>query len=71
MRRAFVTLSTVAFALSTFAALESVSAKPAGGKTTLGCMIGKEKYDAGIGKCVPGKPVKMSSKAKKMAKKAM
>ena len=64
MRKALVTLSTVAFALSAFATLEVASAASAPKLSKLGCMVGKEKWDASIGKCVPGAPVKKAKAAK-------
>ena len=67
MRKALVALSTVAFALSAFATIETASA--ADKTTKMGCMVGKQKWDASVGKCVDGAPVKKAA-AKKAAPKA-
>jgi uncharacterized membrane protein len=68
MRKAFIALSTVAFALGTFSAIEVASAAAA--KTTAkGCIIGKQKWNAVDAKCVDAKPVKKAAK-KAAAKKA-
>ena len=69
MRKALVTLSTVAFALSAFATIEMASAAEPK-MTKMGCKVGSEKWDASIGKCVPGAPVKKAKAAKAKAPKA-
>lgn len=33
-------------------------------KTKMGCIVGKEKWDASAGKCVAAKPVKKAAKKK-------
>ena len=64
MRRALVSLTAVAFAISAFAAVDTASAAK---MSKMGCMVGKEKWDASAGKCMAAKPVKKA--AKKTAKK--
>ena len=56
MRKALVALTAAAFALGTFGVIETASAAKA--KTTAkGCIIGKQKWNAGEGKCMDAKPV--------------
>lgn len=43
-----------------FATTAEAAARPAGKPTKTGCVIGLEKWDAGAGRCVAAKPVKMS-----------
>jgi hypothetical protein len=63
MRKAFIALSTVAFAIGTFGAIEVASAAKA--KTTAkGCIVGKQKWDASDSKCVEAKPVAKAAKKK-------
>jgi hypothetical protein len=66
MRKAFIALSTAAFALGTFGAIETASAAAAK-KTAKGCIVGKQKWDASAGACVDAKPVKKAAAAKKKA----
>jgi hypothetical protein len=56
MRKIIIALSAVAFAAGA-SGIEAYAAK-APAKTTLGCVKGKEKWDASTGKCVAAKPVK-------------
>ena len=67
MRKALVGLTAVAFALGAFAAVDTVSAAAAK-MSKMGCVIGKQKYDASAGKCMDATPVKKVSK--KVMKKA-
>ena len=69
MRKALVTVSTIALAFGAFATIETASAAPKMSK--MGCMIGKQKWDATQGKCIDAKPVqhvmhKPKAKAKTM-----
>ena len=67
MRKSLVAVSTVALALAAFATLETASAAPKMSK--MGCMVGKQKWDASQGKCVDAHPVKhVMHKAKSKAK---
>jgi hypothetical protein len=64
MRKAFIALSTVAFAVGTFGAIEVASAAKA--KTTAkGCIVGKQKWNAVDAKCVDAKPVAKAAAKKK------
>jgi hypothetical protein len=64
MRKAFIALSTVAFAVGSFGAIETASAAKA--KTTAkGCIVGKQKWDASENKCVDAKPVAKAAAKKK------
>ena len=69
MRKALIAVSTVAFALSAIAAIETASA--ADKLTKMGCMVGKQKWDATAGKCMDApatvKKAKKSAKASKAA----
>ncbi len=66
MRKALVALSLGAFVLGATAPMMEASAAPALSK--MGCVVGKQRWDASIGKCVDGKPVaKVKSKAKPKA----
>jgi hypothetical protein len=62
MRKIIIALSTVAFAAG-IAGIEAQAAK-APAKTKLGCVVGKEKWDAAAGKCgaVAKAPVKKAAK---------
>ena len=62
MRKATILLSAVAFTFSNFAAVDMAAAAKAPVKTKLGCIPGKEKWDATAGKCAPAKPVKKVKK---------
>ncbi len=63
MRKAFIALSTFAFAVGTFGAIEVASAAKA--KTTAkGCIVGKQKWNAADGKCDAAKPVAKAAKKK-------
>lgn len=66
MRKAFIALSTAAFALGTFGAIETASAAKAK-LTPKGCIVGKQKWDASNAKCVDAKPVAKKAAAKKKA----
>lgn len=75
MTKTLSLLTAIAFALGTnFVSVEPISAAKAPAKTKLGCIKGKEKWDASIGKCmaVKKKPVKKAKAkpAKKMVKAA-
>lgn len=59
MRKILVALTITAFA----AGLAATGADAA--KTKMGCTVGKEKWDASVGKCMPKKVVKKAAKAKK------
>jgi hypothetical protein len=68
MRKFLVALSAAAFAAGIGAVtLETAEAKKAPAKTTLGCVKGKEKWNATAGKCeaVKKKAVKKAAKKKK------
>ena len=67
MRKALIALTTAAFALGTFGAIETASAAKAK-MTSKGCIVGKQKWDASEGKCVDAKPV--AKAPKKVMKKA-
>jgi len=62
MRKAFVVLTTAAFALGAFGATGMVSTAQAA-KTAKGCIIGKEKWNAVEAKCEAAKPVKKAAKS--------
>ena len=67
MRKSLVALSTVALAISAFATINTASAAPKMSK--MGCVVGKQKWDATQGKCVDAKPVKhVMHKSKAKAK---
>ena len=71
MRKAVVALSLSALALSGFALLSSASAAPVK-LSKMGCIIGKQKWDAPSGKCVAAKPVAKAKTTKKpVVKKAI
>lgn len=72
MRKAIVALSMTAFALGSFASIDTASAAAAK-MTKMGCIVGKQKYDAAQGKCMNARPVKKVVKASKKPamKKAM
>jgi hypothetical protein len=65
MRKAFVALTTAAFALGAFSVADIASAAAAK-KTSKGCIVGKETWNAVDGKCAP----KTKAPVKKAAKKA-
>lgn len=64
MRKFFIALSAVGFAVSTMGVADTALAAKAPKKTKLGCVMKKEKWDASVGKCAPVKKA-----AKKAAKK--
>ena len=64
MRKVFIALSTAAFALGTFGAIETASAAKAK-VTAKGCIVGKQKWDAVESKCVAATPVKKAAAKKK------
>ena len=69
MRKAIVALTMSAFALGAIAPIESAfAAQPKMSK--MGCVVGKQKWDAGVGKCVEAKLVKKAAKPAKPAKPA-
>ena len=73
MRKAIVVLSLAGFALAANAGIDTAAAAPAK-MSKMGCMIGKQKWDASAGKCVDAKPVAKAmskAKAKPAPKKAM
>lgn len=63
MRKALLALSVSALALGSFAAIETATAATAK-MSAMGCMVGKQRWDASAGKCVDAKPVKKVAKAK-------
>lgn len=62
MRKIIVALSALAFTGGIAATSLPVEAKKAPAKTTLGCVKGKEKWNATAGKCEAKKPVKKAKK---------
>ena len=73
MRKAIVALSLTAFTLGSFAVIDTASAAHAK-MTKMGCIVGKQKYDATVGKCMEAKPVKKAAKSmtkKPVVKKTM
>ena len=69
MRKTLVAVSAVAFAMGALAVIETASAAPRMSK--MGCMVGKQKWDASQGKCVDAKPVKHVMHKSKTKAKAM
>jgi hypothetical protein len=65
MRKTVIALSATAFALSTLAIVSPVSAATKAKTTKMGCIVGKQKYNAVEGKCIDAKPVKKAVKATK------
>ena len=65
MRKIFAALTIAAF--STGLAMSTADAAKAPAKTKMGCVKGKEKWNAGIGKCEAAKKkmVKKAAKPKK------
>lgn len=61
MRKMLAAVTIAAFAAGL--GIGTVDAAPA--KTKLGCIVGKEKWDASAGKCVPKAMVKKVAKPKK------
>lgn len=59
MRRILAAAVTAAFVAS----MMPIAAEAAPAKSKMGCVIGKEKWDASAGKCMPAKSVKKASKA--------
>jgi hypothetical protein len=68
MRKTMIALSATAFALGSMV-LVAGSASAAPKMSKMGCMVGKQTYNATEGKCIDAKPVKKA--AKKAAKKAV
>lgn len=62
MRRILVALSLAAFAAGSMAVTAEAAKAPA--KTKMGCMVGKEKWDASVGKCMAAAPVKKAAPKK-------
>jgi hypothetical protein len=63
MRKIIIALSAIAFTAGVAGVTipaEAAKAPPA--KTKLGCIKGKEKWNAGAGKCEASKPVKKATK---------
>jgi hypothetical protein len=60
MRKIIATAFVAAFAASMMPVTADAAKAPA--KTKLGCIKGKEKWDAGAGKCMAAKPVKKAAK---------
>ena len=58
MRKFVIALSAVGFAVSTMGIADMALAAKAPKKTKLGCVVGKEKWDASVGKCAPVKKAK-------------
>ena len=67
MRKALLALSVSALALGSFAIIETATAAEAK-MSPMGCMVGKQRWDASTGKCVDAKPVKKAVKAKALPK---
>ena len=65
MRKLMVALSVFAFALTSLS-LTTHAAQ----KTTMGCVVGKQKWDASQGKCVDQASKKSGKKTTKKSKKA-
>lgn len=65
MRKILAALTIAAF--STGLAVSTAEAAKGPAKTKLGCIVGKEKWNAGVGKCeaMKKKPVKKAAKPKK------
>lgn len=63
MRKFLVILSAAAFtaAIAGVVPVEAAKVKAAA-KTKMGCTVGKEKWDAGAGKCAAAAPVKKAAK---------
>ena len=59
MRKILVALSITAFAAGL--AVSTADAAKAPAKTKMGCIVGKEKWDASVGKCGPAKMVKKAA----------
>lgn len=72
MRKLLNILVAAAFAAGTATAVTPAFAKKEPAKTKLGCIKGKEKWNASVGKCEASKPAKKAAKPakKKPAKKA-
>ena len=64
MRKILAALTITAFAAGLAATTADAAKAPA--KTKLGCVVGKEKWDASAGKCMPKKMVKKAAKPKKV-----
>ncbi len=67
MRKIIATACVAAFAASMMPMSADAAKAPA--KSKLGCIVGKEKWDAGNGKCMAAAPVKKAA-PKPAAKKA-
>lgn len=63
MRKFVIALSAMGLAFSTMGAIDTASAAKEPKKSKMGCVVGKEKWDAGAGKCVAAKAVKKAKKA--------
>ena len=66
MRKTVIALSATAFAISSMVFVAG-SATAAPKLTKMGCMVGKQTYNAMEGKCVAATPVKKAAKAAKKA----
>ena len=64
MRKAIVALSMSAFALASLGTIDTAAAAPAK-MSKMGCVVGKQKWDSKVGKCVDAKPVKKAVKSMK------
>lgn len=62
MRKFLIALGAVGFAASTMGVADMALAAKAPKKTKLGCVVGKEKWDAGAGKCAPAMKAKQKGK---------
>ena len=72
MRNMMLAIGAIAFALGSMNSVaEADQHKRKKGYTTLGCKIGKEKWDASVGRCVASPPTKEKSTEEKPAEKKM
>jgi hypothetical protein len=62
MRKIIIALSAIAFTAGVAGVTIPAEAAKAPAKTTLGCVKGKEKWNAGAGKCEAAKAVKKATK---------
>ena len=62
MRKIFIALSLAAFAAGSMTVAAEAAKAPA--KTKMGCIIGKEKWNAVDGKCMAAAPVKKAAPKK-------
>jgi hypothetical protein len=70
MRNMMLAIGAIAFALGSMNSVaEADQHKRKKGYTTLGCKIGKEKWDASVGRCVAKPPTKAKAPKEKPAEK--